>query len=417
MSIKLPKKPFKGLKVYCHRCKRDNPKCKHYDLHKFKVRVHVSGTINKVVSKVLVANNYPDAVTEAILFEKALKENNFNKVKTSVAKSDYSIAAAVIKYRQYLCGEHEYSQYVKDVTKGHIDEQIRYCRYFCNVLKQYKNLALTRITDVNKQDVAKFYTWSESHFGSNKSFNKCMGALKAFFNFLIEIEDITMKNPFSGYTQKSIKKKNVETLTKAEFDAILDAVGTTSSHVKLGGKGGKKNFFKPYLVLGFKLFLLTGLRREEVINLKWCHIITSINGVKFFSIGNQKVNLQKNTDVYVKYIPINEDLMDLLNELGYNEKRNANEYIMYPDRNVTSKTIMDNLSKAFTHYRKNAGIEKPISLNNLRKTYITWLNRVIGNQTGVLTSHSGEQVLKDHYIDTRVLTTIEEAALKVKIFG
>jgi len=35
----------------------------------------------------------------------------------------------------------------------------------------------------------------------------------------------------------------------------------------------------------------------------------------------------------------------------------------------------------------------------------------------VLTSHAGEQVLKDHYIDTRVLTTIEEAALKVKIFG
>jgi integrase len=285
------------------------------------------------------------------------------------------------------------------------------------VLKKYKNITVSRIIDVNKNDVAKFYTWSESHFGSNKSFNKCMGALKAFFKFLIEIEDVIMKNPFSGYTHKSIKRKNVETLTKSEFEAIMGAVGTTDSFIVLGGKGSKKNLYKPYLTLGFKLFLLTGLRREELINVKWCNITTSINGVKFFSLGNQKVNLQKNTDTYVKYVAVNEDLMDLLNELGYSQKRNTNEYIFYPNRNVSSKTIMDNLSKAFTHYRKNAGITKPISLSNLRKTYITWLNRVIGNQTGVLTSHAGEQVLKDHYIDTRVLTTIEEAALKVKIFG
>jgi hypothetical protein len=247
MNKKLPKKPYKGLKIYCHRCKRDNPKCNHYDLHKFKVRVHVSGTINKVVSKVLVSDNYPDAVAEAIVFEKTLKANNFSSIQPNKVKNDYSIAGAVIKYNQYLSGEHEYAQYIKSVTKAHVDEQIRYCRYFCNVLKKHKNIAVSRIVDVNKYDVAKFYSWAETHFGSNKTFNKCMGALKAFFNFLIEIEDVTVRNPFSGYTHKSISRKNIETLTKAEFETILEVIGTTDSIIELGGKGCKKNLYKPYL--------------------------------------------------------------------------------------------------------------------------------------------------------------------------
>jgi hypothetical protein len=44
-------------------------------------------------------------------------------------------------------------------------------------------------------------------------------------------------------------------------------------------------------------------------------------------------------------------------------------------------------------------------------------NRVMGKSTGLLTSHSGEQVLKDHYIDSTILTAIEEATLKIRVFG
>jgi hypothetical protein len=46
----------------------------------------------------------------------------------------------------------------------------------------------------------------------------------------------------------------------------------------------------------------------------------TIEGIKFFEIGNGKVNRRKQTDSYRKYIPINEDLFQLLNELGYQEK-------------------------------------------------------------------------------------------------
>jgi len=77
---------------------------------------------------------------------------------------------------------------------------------------------------------------------------------------------------------------------------------------------------------------------------------------------------------------------------------------------------MDRLSRSFTHYKNGAGITKDISQKNLRKTYITWVNQVMGNQTGLITSQSTE-VIGKYYLDPKVLSAIEKAALQIKIFG
>lgn len=416
-KLKLPKKPHTGLKIYCHKCKSDNPSCNHFDIHKYRVRIHVSGTKNKKVTKVLNSRNYKDAVVEAIVLEKELKQNSYQKIKTTSEGNDYSIVEAIIRYNQYLSGNYEFAQHEKTVTVEHRKECIRFCRYFCNTLKDFKDIEKTRIVDVNKSDVARFYSWADNHYESRKTFNKCMSALKTFFNFLIDIEEIKMKNPFATYESKQVSKTNVETLTRDEFNSVINAVGVLNPVLLLGGKGERKNMFKPYLVHGFKLFLLTGGRREEVVDLLWSDILTTVEGIKFFKIGNKKVNRRKKTNEFYKYIPINEDLFDVLIELGYNEKKNSNDYILFPERKIKSSTIMNDLSKGFTHYKKAALINKKVSLKNLRKTYITWMYRSMGQQTQLLTSHSGEQVLKDHYIDAKVLSSIEEAMLNFKVFG
>lgn len=41
----------------------------------------------------------------------------------------------------------------------------------------------------------------------------------------------------------------------------------------------------------------------------------------------------------------------------------------------------------------------------------------MGTETGLLTSHSNEEVLEKHYVDPRILSAIELGALKIKIFG
>lgn len=418
-KLKLPKNPHKGMKIYCHKCKRDNPTCNHFDIHRYKVKIHIEGSNNKKKTKVLTSTDYDEAVKQAIEFRQELKLNNYFMEQVVEVSNDYSILDAVIHYQRYLAGNHKYSHKVKEVSLDYQKECIRYCTYFLDNVKNYKDVVKNRIVEVNQLDVSRFYTWAESHY-SERTFNKCMGGLKTFFDFLIKVEEIEMKNPFEVYVSKSVGHKKITTLTKDEFERIINSIGNADPYVVLGGKGERKNMYRPYLVEGFKLFLLTGGRREEVVDLRWSDIITSIDGVKFFSISNKKVNRIMKTEKsnkYGKFIPINNDLLELLNELGYESKKNSNEFILYPERMVGSKTIMNDMSKAFTHYRKAAGVNSDVSLSSLRKTYITWVNRVMGKNTGLLTGHSSEQVLKDHYVDSFVLNNIEKAALEIKIFG
>ncbi len=56
-------------------------------------------------------------------------------------------------------------------------------------------------------------------------------------------------------------------------------------------------------------------------------------------------------------------------------------------------------------------------LSNLRKTYLTWHHQVLGDDTGLVSSHSTTQVLEKYYLDPKVLTAVEISALKVRVFG
>ncbi|MFV8336546.1 tyrosine-type recombinase/integrase [Flavobacterium sp. RSP29] len=414
-KLKLPKHPFKGIKIYCHKCKRDNPTCNHYDIHKFKVKIHITGGGNKKKTKVLDSKDYDTAVKDAIKFKKELEANNFYKAAVVVEDRNLTILGALIEYNRYLSGNHRYTHLVKKITKGYQDECMRYCKFFLDTINEVKKVSETIILNVTQDDVARFYTWAEKHY-KEKTFNKCLNEVKSFFKFIIDVEKIEMKNPFEVYVSKKVAKSNIYTLDKSEFDDILEAVDSANPIVKLGGKGEKKNMYRSYLVDGFKLSLLTGGRREEVVDLRWSNIFSSVKDVKFFKIRNIKVESLTDED-YWKYIPINTDLMNLLLELGYDDKKQTDDFILFPEREILSKTIMNDLSKGFTHYKNMANINKKVSFKNLRKTYLSWVNAVMNKDTGILSSHSTHEILERYYIDPTILTKIEEGALKISIFG
>ena len=418
-KLTLPHNPHKGLKIFCRTCRIDNPKCKHYDRQVFRVRIHIPGNSKSIRTKFLEAGNYNNAVAECVDFERELKSNGYESmaVTFSQTSNDYNIGDAVVKYREYMSGKSKFAHLKKNVSEEYIDECVRYCKKFVENLSLTKNLKRTRPTDVITDDVSNFYIWAEENY-SSKTFNKCFIALRAFFEFLIEIENIEMKNPFRKFVPKSVTPSSIDIITEDEFNKVLAAVDTFNPFITLGGKGEKKNLYKPYLKDGFKLFLLTGGRREEVVDLKWSDIYSTPQGVKLFIIDNLKVKrMKKNNKECKKYIGINVDLEDFLIELGMNEKIGTDEYILFPNRDVKTKTIMNDLSKGFSHYKEGAGIKKDISLSNLRKTYLTWHHQVLGDDTGLVSSHSTTKVLEKYYLDPKVLTAVEISALKVRVFG
>lgn len=75
--------------------------------------------------------------------------------------------------------------------------------------------------------------------------------------------------------------------------------------------------------------------------------------------------------------------MNLLNELGYDDKKQTDDFILFSERKVLTKTIMNDLSKGFTHYKKMANINKKVSFKNLRKTYLSWVNAIMNKDTGI----------------------------------
>ncbi len=418
-KLTLPQNPHKGLKIFCKTCRVDNPKCKHYDRQLYRVRIHIPGNSKSVRTKFLEAENYNDAVAECVDFERELKSNGYERtmVTFSETSTDYNIVDALVKYREYMEGKSQYAHLKKNLSEGHIDESIRFCYYFANNVSLKKNMKRTRPMDIDISDVSNFYSWIEDKYAP-KTINKILIAIKAFFEFLIEIENINMKNPFRKYVRKVDTPATIDTITEVEFNKILDAVDNHNPLVKLGGRGEIKNMYRPYLKDGFYLFLLTGGRREEVVDLKWSDIYTLDSGVKTFIVENLKVKrIKKNAKEYVKYFPINKDLEDFLIKLGMGEKLGRDEYILFPERDFSSQGLMDILSKCFTYYKEAAGITKNISLSNLRKTYISWHNQVLGVDTGLVTNSADRNVLKNHYIDPKIMSAVEKAALEVRVFG
>ncbi|MFV8327210.1 hypothetical protein [Flavobacterium sp. ZS1P14] len=75
---------------------------------------------------------------------------------------------------------------------------------------------------------------------SPRTFNKCMYSVKYFFKFLIDIEEIDMKNPMRNYVPKEVLQSTIESVSKTEFELILVAVDNNDPIMKLGGKGEKK---------------------------------------------------------------------------------------------------------------------------------------------------------------------------------
>jgi integrase len=404
-----------GIKIWCRKCRQHNTGCKHYEHQNYRAN-YIDPITRKHKSKILAATEYDDAVIEALNFKKGLEQQPI-PTNACIVGNDYDLATGIIKYQMYLNGDSEYQQYNKNLTSKYINETIGFLVQFNDSAKENRKIGWIKPTQINRADVSYFFGKMRDKYRSNKSVHNIIQSLKTFFDFLIDKEDIVMKNYFKECASLPVHKKTIKTIDKEDFEAILNAVD--NYHPILVQNNGKKiNLYHTWIKDAFRLFLLAGGRREEIINLRWSDIFTLKNGTKFFMIGNLKANrIQKTDKEYIKYIPIGADLEKVLIDMGLEEKKHSTERIIDPTEKFSDSTMMEIITKAFTHYKKGAGIKSDITLKHLRKTYITWTNKVLGTDTGKITSHAGTKILNDHYLDPTILSAVEKAALEVRVFG
>lgn len=58
----------------------------------------------------------------------------------------------------------------------------------------------------------------------------------------------------------------------------------------------------------------------------------------------------------------------------------------------------DELSRGFTHFFKLISDRDNITFKSLRKTYISHLAMALGERTALLTGHTNNEVLRNHYL-------------------
>ena len=440
----LPNKRHKGLFVYCHVCKKhftwtrrfkivnkkqvkEEPECgktkkgystcQEFAIHKYKSRLHIPGTKGKRAVKTHESSSYDGAVSEAIEFERDFKASKEIVMNPEVSAKRYYLIDIQVLYMDFLenFGVPEHKK--KNRSKKHIDEIEKTIDFFNIALKENKiNHKIILIDKINDTHVGYFhkYLLEELHH-ANTTYNKKMRLMKSFFIWAIDEFNLRMPNPFKGFIKRP-ESSNNETISKDEFNKLLEIISPLNGYV-MEGKS-KKNRYRDYLKDAFELGLHTGGRREEVVELKWNMIKEVENEPSYIIVSNLKVERQKGKEfadnVKPKVIPVTQSLYILLLRLGYNENKGSHDYILAPNRKAKTQSMMDAISKGFSHYYGLLGKERELQFKNLRKTYLTYLVSALGGEAKDLSSHSSDEVLEKHYIDKKI---VNKAVKNLAIFS
>jgi hypothetical protein len=232
-----------GIKIWCRKCRQHNKGCKHYEYQNYRAN-YVDSITGKHKSKILLATDYDNAVIEAINFKKELEQQK-NLTPASIDGNDYDLATGIVKYQMYLSGDSEYQQYNKNLTPKYIRETIGFLVQFHDSVKENRKIKWIKPPQINRADVSYFFGKMKGKYYP-KSVNNIIQALTTFFDFLIDKEDIIMKNYFKECASLPVPKKSIKTIDKEDFEAILNAVDTYHP-ILVQNNGNKINLYKTWM--------------------------------------------------------------------------------------------------------------------------------------------------------------------------
>lgn len=426
----------KGLFVYCQKCQRiiDNricgttkkrlSTCKSTEQHMFKAIVTVPGTNSKKrKTKVFRTRNIQEAAKLKYQFDQELKELGYqspNKLnENEIEQKPKLLIECMAMYIGYLNNDGVESHKIKVRSKSHIKDIERFFRYLCISLRENGiDHTLVTIDQLNDKAVGMLHNYLIYNLKyKSKSYNKLIGAIRQFINWLIVEKDYKVKNYFNGVARRAeVIDKTI--VTKDEFDSLLSVINFDNGWKEFS-TGERKNLYRDWLVFAFRLALETGLRREEFMSIRFQDIVHDESGVsKFIKIENFKVNringVSGSENAAMKHIPITLGLHELIDDLKNHQTTELTDYIIANNENTTLKTRIDVVSKAFTHFWKFIESDKNAQLKHLRKTYLTALVKQFGEKANIISSHSGIEVMKKHYVNDLELTKASES---FSVFG
>lgn len=432
----LKKCNVKGIYIQCTKCKKTITNscgltgkkigsCKNLDKNKYKLRVCIPGNNNTVCTKFFDTRDPNELVIQAYQYRLELEKCDYqptnNKIETSIPRTVVETMAA---YIAYLNNDTPHQQEHKIRSIGHIKEVERYFLYFVEYLKSIKiNADLLPILKLDRDVVGQLKSYLlETKKYAAKTYNKYIGLMRVFMEHSIREFDLQMKNPFLGFKRLDTKI-SINTINQEEFKKLIEIItpenGISMYENRKNQKTYSKSFYRPWLKDAIKLALVSGRRREELVTMKFNGIQENQNGEPYkITIQDYKVNKSKgitsSENFKMIHIPVISPLKNLLMELGYENNKGKDKYILAADETMQRNTMMNFISKAFSHFYNQLNTGKELRFYDLRKTYISHLFAKHGDKARIITKHSGDEVMHNHYIDEKV---ISDVVMDFELFG
>lgn len=414
----LPKKIApKGLYLFCKKhdrwYKNDNVvkcNCK----LKYKAKVHVSGTKNKSKIHNIHADDVEVAIQLFQQFKLEMKQNNFQRVnlKVKIVKPVF-ILDCIDDFISYKNGKNVPEHEKVTLTKETLRNLELCCEYITYALSDNNiDVKTFRFEDINPMIVGYISKFIREKVKANKTYNNYMFSIKEFAKYIHEKYYLDLVNPFK--TVKTFKvKKDPRAISKSEFLRVINLANYENGW-KLEKKKGrmiKTNVYRPWTIDAFYIGLFAGGRNEETVMMKWSDIKLNEEGeMSLIEIVDfKRTRLEKDGGIenipYIKTVEFTPEFEDFLRELGYDKKKDSNEFILCPYENISRGHVMTLMSEAFTHYYSL--LQSPIkkTFKHLRKTYMTksYIETDDVKDFLIKSGHANVSTSLSHYIDMRMV--------------
>lgn len=420
---------FPGFTVYCNGCKRnikeickltrkDINTCVNKNRHTFKIYGNVPHGKGKRETYNIKTRNPIEAQQEAVNFINRLKNTGIVEpekppVKISNSRSVKQVPVllnnALARYASWMSGEGVPSHIAEEKSSQHIKDIERAIILLAQVLVNAGyNLKELEVSDIDDELVGIVYdNLIKVKKFSPRTTNKYLGYYTSFLKWYADEYNPAMKNFFKRALRKEVSH-NPETINEQEFEKLISVIKKENGIKKYYSKiKPQRNLYQDYLVDAFKLGLYSGRRRHEIINFKYNDILDDGNGNYMIKSENYKVNrIKKLTGEQKKflYTPVTPQLKHLLLEMGWEKYKDTGNFILAPELKINRGRFMeDSLSRGFSHFFSLTGSTKKLQFGTLRKTYISSLTAYLGNNSRLITGHSGQDVIERHYLDKRLI--------------
>lgn len=412
-NIKLPKKDRpNGLNLYCTTHKRwfaddskITTKCKKCAL-KYKAKIHVPGTKRESKIKTFEAESFEEALLIFHQFKKKLKETNFHQV--NIKEDNYKpilLKDCMNEFMNYKKDIGVPAHLKKNLPKKNIDTAKRCLQVFANSLLD-NGIEVDRLKfgEINSKVVGftTEYMLGEKKKYSNRTFNNAIANINSFMRYIIKEHYSDFKNPFAEVPKLPVEKHNYM-ISKREFLEIVNLVKPENLIQISETTKKKKHLYRSWLIDGYYLGLLCGGRTEEPVNMRWSDIKLNPHGrLSFISVTDFKrtrasFSLGKVVEIKKK-VEMTPELEKLLYEMGYEEKKGSNDYILAPDAGVKRITVAISISTSFNFLLKKMEMPEK-KFKHLRKTYATNCYLADADNFYKLMGHTNPNTTMKHYVN------------------